>query len=65
MLEWLFKPIFQTTTCHGATPEELMCYNEPFGISPIIVITVSVFIGYLSFASFVKKRKDKKMEELK
>lgn len=65
MLEWLFKPLFQTSTCHGPTPEEMLCYNEPFGISPIIIITIGVFFGYLSFAAFIKKRKEKKMEKWK
>ena len=63
MLEWIFKPLFQTTTCHGANPTELVCYDEPFGVSPIILIIIGVFFGYLSLATFIKKYKDKKLEK--
>lgn len=60
---WLFDPFFKVENCIGPTKEEVTCYVEPFGITPIIVVIVGTFIGYLWFASFINKRKLRKQGE--
>jgi hypothetical protein len=63
MLEWLFTPIFKTETCVGESISNVTCHTEPFGISPITLIIIGVFLGLLGIASFINKRKEKKMEK--
>jgi hypothetical protein len=65
MLEWLFEPIFKTETCVGVDPSNVTCHVEAFGLSPIILITVATFLGYLTLAALINKRKEQKMEKLK
>lgn len=59
--EWLFKPIFESKTCTGEIGN-MTCHSEAFGVTPILLVVVIVFIGYLTFASFINKWKQKKVD---
>lgn len=59
MLEWLFEPLFKTMNCHGVEGN-MTCYQEAFGISPIMIIMVGSFITILGIASFINKWKQRK-----
>jgi len=63
LIEWLFTPIFKTETCVGNSIENATCHTEPFGLAPIILITIGAFLGILGTASFINKRKEQKMEK--
>lgn len=60
---WLFDPFFKVESCVGTVPDNVTCHVEPFGITPILVVVVSVFIGYLWFAAFINKRKLRKRRD--
>ena len=63
MIEWLFTPIFKTETCVGESMSNITCHTEPFGIAPIILITIGAFLGILGIASLINKRKEEKLEK--
>ena len=63
MIEWLFTPIFKTETCVGESISNVTCHTEPFGIAPIILITIGAFLGILGVASLINKRKENKVKK--
>lgn len=63
MLDWLFEPIFKAETCVGPEVGNVTCHTEPFGLTPIILITIGAFIGVLGIASLINKWKEDKLEE--
>ena len=63
MIEWLFTPIFKTETCVGESISNVTCHTEPFGIAPIILITIGASLGILGIASLINKRKENKVKK--
>lgn len=58
MLEWLFTPIFESKTCTGEVGN-MTCHSDAFGVTPILLVVVITFFGYLTFAAFINKWKQK------